>query len=245
MERQDLFLYRDDGAHPLSYRQARRSLKRALAGTPFQLHAIDSAGVIKGGWKATAAALVIGGGRDTGYHNKLCGEGNRQIAEYVRGGGSYLGFCAGAYYATAYVDFDRDGELEVCQARELGFFPDAGVGPAHIDPPFVYNSEEGACASAIEWMGPEAIDKLKVYFNGGCYFRDAEKHRDVEVLARYAAIEGSPAAAVECRVGEGVAVLCGVHPEFSCNAIADLRDALEPSEERRWELFQALLRRCL
>ena len=37
--------------------------------------------------------------------SKLKEKGNRIIKQYVEEGGTYLGFCAGAYYGTSYCDF--------------------------------------------------------------------------------------------------------------------------------------------
>ena len=54
------------------------------------------------------------------------------FAEYVNGGGSYLGLCAGAYYACARVEFEMGSELEVVGERELAFFP--GIGRGSVAP---------------------------------------------------------------------------------------------------------------
>ena len=52
------------------------------------------------------------------------------IKDYVTGGGSYLGICAGAYYGASYIEFNKGGELEVIGARELEFFDGKAIGPA-------------------------------------------------------------------------------------------------------------------
>ena len=57
--------------------------------------------------------LCIGGGFDLGYVKTLGLEGMRIIREFVQTGGNYLGICAGAYFATDYVQFDAGGPLEV------------------------------------------------------------------------------------------------------------------------------------
>ena len=43
--------------------------------------------------------------------------------EFVENGGSYLGICAGAYFACDYIEFDKNGPLEVVGPRDLKFYP--------------------------------------------------------------------------------------------------------------------------
>lgn len=52
-------------------------------------------------------------------------------AEYVEGGGSYLGLCAGAYYGCSSVEFEPGSSMEVSGDRELAFFPGAAIGAAY------------------------------------------------------------------------------------------------------------------
>jgi biotin--protein ligase len=91
---------------------------------------------------------------------------------------------------------------------------------------FEYQSEKGTRAAALEVVrealatGSGAVpERLRVYYNGGGVFVDAEsfKDRGVEVVARYTdklAVEGGDAAMVYCKVGEGGALLSGPHPEY-------------------------------
>jgi len=57
--------------------------------------------------------LCMGGGFDLGYEKMLGQRGIAIIKEFVKRGGLYLGICAGAYFATDYVQFDLNGPLEV------------------------------------------------------------------------------------------------------------------------------------
>ncbi|KAF3152750.1 biotin holocarboxylase synthetase [Orbilia oligospora] len=164
------------------------------------------------------------GGADLGYCKALNGSGTRVLKQYVRRGGKYLGFCAGAYFACADIEFEKgDPSLEVTGSRELGFFPGLCRGAAFKG--FKYNSEAGArfckldTTSKLLDMG--APDNFKSYFNGGGVFIDSDllMDRGIETLARYRdkldiSEEGGNAAAVGCRVGAGYAILVGAHPEF-------------------------------
>lgn len=149
------------------------------------------------------------GGRDIPYHKKFTGKINHEIKQFVEVGGSYLGICAGGYYGAASIAFDQGGPLEVVGERELSFFPGIAIGPAYTDKRFVYASEEGARIAKLSYKD-RIVDN---YFNGGCYFQDADHYESVEVIARYAELPTSPAAIVKCSVGKGVALLIGTHPE--------------------------------
>jgi glutamine amidotransferase-like uncharacterized protein len=89
------------------------------------------------------------GGRDLPYVKKLQGKGNRNIFDFVRNGGSYLGICAGAYYGCSLVQFAQgDPLLEVVGPRELAFFPGVSQGPVFAG--FDYASCAGAKAADIQ-----------------------------------------------------------------------------------------------
>lgn len=105
--------------------------------------------------------------------------------------------------------------------RELAFFPGVCRGCAFQG--FVYGSEEGARAAEMrvaDGQGELEGRTLRVYYNGGGVFVDANKYADrgVEVVARYTeplTVDGGDggAAVVYCPVGEGAALLTGTHPE--------------------------------
>ncbi|KAL0096829.1 biotin-protein ligase [Phycomyces blakesleeanus] len=156
------------------------------------------------------------------------------MRRYVAGGGRYLGLCAGAYYASQSIEFEKGTPMEITGPRELGFYP--GISRGTMYPGFVYNSEKGArvvpidlntnSLSVKDYSGlPEG---LKVYYNGGGYFVNAVEKEDVEVLAWYSekghSQEEKTAAAVLCHIGQGSAALMGIHPEYDVSTM-DLSEA--------------------
>jgi biotin--protein ligase len=180
--------------------------------------------ILKEPWTASCALLVFPGGADMGYCRSLNGEGNRRIAQYVRRGGSYLGFCAGGYYGSSQCEFEVGNKLlEVVGPRELSFFPGTCRGCAFKG--FVYHSEAGAKAVTLDisqsaFKSGLAPLTFRSYYNGGGVFVDAGKfsNKNVEILATYAQeldVAGgeAPAAIVYCKIGEGGALLTGPHPE--------------------------------
>lgn len=117
--------------------------------------------IISGKLSNECCLLIMPGGRDLPYVDKLRGEGNKNISDFVRNGGSYLGICAGAYYGCSLVQFAQgDPLLEVVGPRELSFFPGTSRGPVYKG--FDYTTNEGAKAADIQ-LTPSGIELLKFY----------------------------------------------------------------------------------
>ncbi|KAK4993643.1 biotin holocarboxylase synthetase [Elasticomyces elasticus] len=203
------------------------------------------------------------GGADLGYCRTLNGEGNRRISQYVKQGGSYLGLCAGGYYACARCEFEEGKKgMEVCGDRELAFFP--GIGRGLAFPGFVYHSEAGTRAAELRvnkatllTAGGAVPDLFRSYYNGGGAFVNASQYssKGIEILASYteklSIDSGEDAAAiVYCKVGEGAAILTGPHPEFAAVNLnkADGNsdypktvDALAADDKQRVDFMKACL----
>ncbi len=64
-------------------------------GAEYVVDFVDAHDIIEKGilQKESVKALVVPGGADLYYVEKLNGEGNRLIREYVEAGGIYLGIC--------------------------------------------------------------------------------------------------------------------------------------------------------
>jgi len=204
-----------------SVRHCLYTLRRLLSPNYAVIPVTDNV-ILKEPWTASCALLVFPGGADMGYCRSLNGEGNRRIEQFVRRGGSYLGFCAGGYYGSSKCEFEVGNRvLEVIGNRELAFFPGTCRGCAFKG--FVYHSEAGAKAVDVR-VEKEAFkagvvpQTFRSYYNGGGIFADAKSFADkgVEILASYTGdldVEGGSAAVVYCKVGEGGAILTGPHPE--------------------------------
>lgn len=186
-------------------------------------------------WTDSCALLVFPGGRDLPYQFDLQGRANERIRVWVEGGGKYVGFCAGAYYAARRVEFEVGTPLEVVGERELGFFPGACRGTAF--PGFEYGTSAGAreCRLVLDrtaWRDhwSASPEEAVVWYNGGgAFFLDeGQAGKGVTVLGRYDELEGKPAAGVRCDVGKGRAVLWAVHPEHP--AVADAPAVVDPEQ---------------
>eukprot|EP00878_Enallax_costatus_P006658 GHUV01006977.1.p1 GENE.GHUV01006977.1~~GHUV01006977.1.p1 ORF type:complete len:456 (+),score=139.45 GHUV01006977.1:2006-3373(+) len=148
---QGVFVYRGEGAGWRSVRSTCESLQRLLP-KRYTVSTLSAAELLDGSWASSAALLVMPGGADLPYCKHLNGKGNKLIKEYVRSGGSYLGLCAGAYYACSRVEFEPGSQLQVVGDRELAFFPGVARGAAYEG--FDYLTESGAVAAHIQFQVP-------------------------------------------------------------------------------------------
>lgn len=212
----NVLVYNGPGSTPESVKHATESLRKLLS-PYYSVHNVDAEVIKNEPWTESTALLVMPGGADLPYCTDLNGIGNKVIRNWVRAGGKYLGFCAGGYFGAQRVEFEEGTDLEVMGDRELSLYGGKCVGSAYKG--FVYDSHAGARAVGVNWQG----SPFKCYFNGGGVFipgqnMDAE---NTEVVAEYSQDTEVPNsgrnAVVKMNVGEGKAVLSGIHPEFNPN----------------------------
>ncbi|KAI1380207.1 class II aaRS and biotin synthetase [Hypoxylon crocopeplum] len=230
----NVLVYTGTGSTVESVKHAIYSLRRLLSPN-YAVIPITETVLLKEPWAPSCALLVFPGGADLGYCRVLNGEGNSIISQYVRRGGSYLGFCAGGYYGCKKCEFEVGNKaMEVVGPRELAFFPGTCRGGAFKG--FQYHSEKGARAVRVNvvkdaFRGSGLVPEVFTsYYNGGGVFVDSlDGNGDVEVLASYAGeldVDGGreKAALVYCKVGQGAAILTGPHPEFAAANLSPQHD---------------------
>lgn len=233
-------VYRGPGTSTRSVTSTVESLRRALArhqitytvqtATPADLLSSEDE------WEATTSLLAFPGGADVPYCNSLGAVGIDRVRRYVESGGRYLGICAGAYFASGAVSFEPGTDLEVVGERHLKFYRGLATGAAFSG--FSYESERGAVCARIRFtssLGGSDWETCLDYVNGGplwmmddtddtSVFRinsvNHSRLKGVDVLATYEDLHHA-VAAMRCRVGRGVAVLCGSHPELHHSHIVE------------------------
>jgi biotin--protein ligase len=223
----NVLLYAGPGTSPKSVDQTKETLSELM--TPYASITLvtDAQLFAKQPWQQSTILLVVPGGRDIPYCRSLRGTPIEAIDRWVRLGGKYMGLCAGGYFASSRLEFlENDPKMAVVGPRDLKFYPGTARGTAFDG--FVYDSEKGAKIAnlAVETenmlaLGVTSLIPLTVpiYYNGGGLFADADEFKDkgVTVLARYAdpvVVAGGNAAIIHSKVGNGAAVLTGVHPEY-------------------------------
>ncbi|KAJ1725531.1 biotin holocarboxylase synthetase [Coemansia erecta] len=233
----NVLVYSGPGVSPNSQTFLMRTLRQFLSHR-YAIIPVDQNMLRTQPWETKAALFVMPGGRDLPYTVELNGEINRRIRQWVQNGGRYLGLCAGAYYGSGRCEFEPGTPLEILGSRELAFFGGSCIGTAY--PGYDYKSEAGARAAEVTvdqgafnvspklWRSDPS--RVRIYYNGGGYFVPDESDDNVTVLVRYAPDVTSPhnrsqkvadaPAAISCKVGRGVAVLTGLHPEYAWSFLA-------------------------
>lgn len=198
----NIVIYQDEGVGPFSLSCLQGFFKND------GVRLVNADAVIAGTAFDEADLFAIPGGADKPYARKLDGKGNTNIRSFVERGGTYLGVCAGAYYACKDIAFHKGREDEICADRELALIDATAIGSLPELAPFYNDTLHSANVIDILAGGKS----IPTFYYGGCKFdlRDP----DVKILAQYD-IAGRPPAIVQKKVNKGRVLLSGVH--FECN----------------------------
>lgn len=221
-----VIIYADDGTDRFGVNCLVRYLLDLLNGR-YEVEAIRHIDV-EPGYLCTPEnrLFIMPGGADLPYCALLEPEGTDAIRQYVEEGGTYLGICAGAYFASRRVEFEEDRTYEVIGRRELrlaevtarGVIRDLESGP--YDPEHI----SGASAVRVKWGKQMAT----AYYHAGPEFVFDRPARDTEIVATYPDAPGSPPAVIRRRIGKGQAILCSPHFEIGAQ---DLREYRRPDPD--------------
>jgi glutamine amidotransferase-like uncharacterized protein len=142
-----------------------------------------------------AKVWIQPGGVSNEAYNSMSDELIEGIKSFVKGGGGYVGFCAGGFMATQWIG----------GTRGIGFgFISGGTGLYH----------KGWSLPPVLWNGTIR----HIWFEGGPYFYGFQHDPSVEVTATY---ETGAAAAIRAPYGEGRVWVTGLHPEAPANWATD------------------------
>ncbi len=171
--------------------------------THYEIKLVDSNFIIKESL-SNYKCLIIPGGADLPYCEKLNGEGNNKIKSFVSNGGLYIGICAGAYYASKNIDFRGDG-YTIKESRELDFFDGTAIGsiPSLTNDNYYSENSKSKSVIDIDFLG----EKVQVFYHGGSYFEG----NTASTLGHY---ENGLKAFIVGRYKKGEYILSGVHFEI-------------------------------
>lgn len=217
-----IYIYHDEGVGDISFSQLHLSLLNNLPPS-YNLQVLNAMMLLEGKWIDRGIAFFMPGGADLLYASKLNGRGNQLLRDFVQLGGRYIGICAGAYYGSAYCEFHRGDTrgYEVLGSRELAFFPGSAVGPVLAN--YNYGDDSGARVAKIQLE--LTSEMFSSYVNGGCYFANVNSYDNIKTLATYqnSGKSKGEAAIIEAQIGNGLAILSGVHFEFNNSFVEKLQ----------------------
>ena len=161
---------------------------------------------------AKADCLIMPGGADLPYCDKLNGVGNMNIKSFVENGGIYFGICAGVYYAHRRIEWTNTTEC-ILGDRELAFFDSVAIGP--LVKPYNPKTSAGMAFVIAHFQGKEAI----VYYKGGpLIVPDSE----TEIIATFTHENIVYPAIVRKSVGHGLVIGMSPHMEYSSSYLATI-----------------------
>lgn len=209
----------------------------------------DASQITNGCLETNVDLLVMPGGADLFYCEKLNGVNCKKIIEYVQEGGAYLGICAGAYFACKSIEWAKGLNEEIVQQRELNFYDGSAIGPL-----YEYLEDKNITKS---WQNSVKIKTssgktMFVHYEAGPIFKDGNG----TIIARYEDLPGQPAAIIETRHGKGKIILCSPHIENCAHSLKKklymhdnlsyeweeiVANKLEEDEQSRHELWLLIL----
>ncbi len=163
----------------------------------------------------SAELLLMPGGSCTFYHRQLDSVGNDKIRTFVHKGGSYLGMCAGAYYACASVKWGEkyNEEKTIHEEGKLSFFDAVAEGP--IDELYDKGDSYFKNVYAIVDLKLSNGSIIKTIYAGGPAFRISDSNNNYKTIASYCSSGVELPAIVKFKVEKGLVVLSSPHPEYS------------------------------
>ncbi|MCD6480286.1 hypothetical protein J7L65_05835 [Candidatus Bathyarchaeota archaeon] len=198
-EKAEVYVYAGSGAVLAG------DVEKALRMLKIPYREIDEDYIHRGGLEKGCRVLIIPGGYTAEMVSALAPQGLKEIRNFVRGGGLYIGICAGAYMAAERVEVPgRPEGLGIINVTNMRM---RGIGVVEIrvvdpDHPLV----EGC---------PK---RIRIWYQNGPHMMAG---RGVEVIAVY---EDGSAAIVSARYGEGLVILFSPHPEGSSEGGVDPKE---------------------
>lgn len=154
--------------------------------------------------------LIMPGGESWVYLEDLGAEGAQNIRNYVAAGGSYLGICAGAFYATSHREGGAaTGPYGIGLLEGTAYDGTALEAPGYIEGVMEFLWELGN--PLVNGLGR----KVRMLLYGGPAFRFSEEEaqkKQIEVVLRFS--ESNDPAMIRFNYGKGRVFLSAPHVEI-------------------------------
>ncbi len=213
-----IWVYDDEGASALSVQSALVTMQQKLPENLItKVQTISSQDIIDNVLNdklndETRSILVMPGGADLPYCDKLNGLGNDNIRQFISEGNIYIGICAGGYYGAHDIKFagqSSEESYEINGARELALFSGTAIGSiSEFTDGQLY--DEAVKSKTIVSLDYANGQQDEVYYHGGAYFV-ADNDAKFNIVATY---NNGKNAVVSGNFGQGKYLLSGVHFEL-------------------------------
>jgi glutamine amidotransferase-like uncharacterized protein len=183
-----------------------------------------------------AKAICFPGGFSYNYKVKLHNKTINNIRNYVAKGGSYIGICAGAFFAASTVVWEG---LEYDYS--LGLFKGKAVGSIYeIAPWDNYKMTEIAINRKNPIIG-NSNSELSVLYYGGPYFESEQTEYDTVAVWKE---NNNKTAIINFNYQNGKVLLIGPHLEIEENSDRDSTNFAENLDDiaSDWELLESVIK---
>mgnify|MGYP006272788537 CR=1 FL=1 len=235
-----IYLYAGQGA--ASYLLLLEGLRASLKDSAeFEIRTFDSDFIRQTGRfdPETVQAIILPGGARPQYDKTLGAHGFGLIRDFVLNGGTFLGVCAGAYYASKSFEWQPGGLPPVRKNPGLDFFNGLARGPLPnaVDHDKGYDSwyDLGLLTTSLhnQNRGRQDVSGQCIYW-GGPLFKAQESRAEMKVLASVEVAGAREPAILKIPFGQGQAIVSNIHPEISARHLkAYTKPSVTPAADER------------
>lgn len=163
--------------------------------------------------------LIMPGGHARFYSEKLNGQGCKNIRNFIKNGGLFIGICGGSYFASTKVDFTGEDlriESEQSSDQDLNVFNATAKGTIKELAPLF--KDKGNSNTSVDISSDNHT--YQAYYNGGPCFIPSNNEIFTPLFIYK---KTKKISAIKKTYSSGVIVLFGFHPELSQNEALNLK----------------------
>jgi glutamine amidotransferase-like uncharacterized protein len=235
-KRADIALYSDQGTN----KDCTRATQEMFEWLGYTVELIKADYINKVGLDSFRM-LCVPGGDMYQYSLDISLEGKENVRDFIRGGGSYIGICGGAYFTGEKV-FWQGYRLPM---TPLAIFPGTTQGPINDIAPYPHcvMCEVNIVDSTHPIMQSELDSMWIIYCYGPMLLPKA--NADVDILGKYEIVNQPAIIAFEYENGRVFVI--GTHPEFEEDSERDGVNFGDEFDDRGsdWELMRKAVHWCL